>query len=109
MPDVWVVSFAELLPEIAIKPLASRIARVRPEGQAASVGLLALLFSFVFASALFTEMIGIHALFGAFLAGVCMPPDFGLRQFLRERRRLSRQCCFRATHSSCATMVRKQR
>jgi len=68
-----------------IKPLASRIARVRPEGQAASVGLLAILFSFVFAAALFTEMIGIHALFGAFLAGVCMPPDSGLRQFLRER------------------------
>ncbi len=68
-----------------IKPLASRLARVRPEGQAASVGLLAILFSFVFAAALFTEMIGIHALFGAFLAGVCMPPDSGLRQFLRER------------------------
>lgn len=68
-----------------IKPLAARIVRVRPEGQAASVGLLAILFSFVFAAALFTEMIGIHALFGAFLAGVCMPPDSGLRQFLRER------------------------
>jgi K+:H+ antiporter len=68
-----------------IKPLASRIGLVRPEGQAASVGLLAILFSFVFAAALFTEMIGIHALFGAFLAGVCMPPDSGLRQFLRER------------------------
>jgi Kef-type K+ transport system membrane component KefB len=67
-----------------IKPLASRIS-VRPEGQAASVGLLATLFSFVFISALFTEMIGIHALFGAFLAGVCMPPDSALRHFLRER------------------------
>ena len=32
-----------------------------------------------------TEMIGIHALFGAFLAGVCMPPNSALRQFLRER------------------------
>ena len=68
-----------------IKPLASQLARVRPDGQAASVGLLAVLFSFVFISALFTELIGIHALFGAFLAGVCMPPDSGLRHFLRER------------------------
>jgi Kef-type K+ transport system membrane component KefB len=47
--------------------------------------LLAAVFAFVFASALFTEMIGIHALFGAFLAGVCMPPDSGLRKYLRER------------------------
>ncbi|HYX24565.1 MAG TPA: cation:proton antiporter [Thermoanaerobaculia bacterium] len=68
-----------------VRPLASRIVRHRPEGQAASVGLLAVLFSFLFVSALCTEMIGIHALFGAFLAGVCMPPDSGLRQFLRER------------------------
>jgi len=68
-----------------IKPLASRIASVRPEGQAASAGLLATLFAFVFISALLTELIGIHALFGAFLAGVCMPPDSSLRNFLRER------------------------
>jgi Kef-type K+ transport system membrane component KefB len=68
-----------------VKPLMARIARDRPEGQAGSVGLLATIFAFVFAAALCTEMIGIHALFGAFLAGVCMPPDSGLRQFLRER------------------------
>jgi Kef-type K+ transport system membrane component KefB len=68
-----------------VRPLVSRIGRQRPEGQAPSVGLLAILFSFLFVSALCTEMIGIHALFGAFLAGVCMPPDSGLRQFLRER------------------------
>ncbi|HEX4961208.1 MAG TPA: cation:proton antiporter [Thermoanaerobaculia bacterium] len=68
-----------------VKPLVSWMGRVRPEGQAASVGLLATLFAFVFASALATEMIGIHALFGAFLAGVCMPADSELRHFLRER------------------------
>lgn len=68
-----------------VKPLASRIGSLRPEGQSASAGLLAILFSLVFAAALFTELIGIHALFGAFLAGVCMPPDSGLRHFLRER------------------------
>ncbi len=37
------------------------------------------------ASALLTEIIGIHALFGAFLAGVIMPPNHELRQQLRER------------------------
>jgi Kef-type K+ transport system membrane component KefB len=68
-----------------VKPWAARIVRELPEEQTGSVGFLATIFSFVFASALFTEMIGIHALFGAFLAGVCMPPDLGLRKFLRER------------------------
>ena len=68
-----------------VKPLAARVVGERPAGGNGSVGLLAGIFSFIFASALFTEMIGIHALFGAFLAGVCMPPHSGLRQFLRER------------------------
>lgn len=70
----------------AVKPLAARLASRRAEARnGGSAGLLAVIFSFIFASALFTEMIGIHALFGAFLAGVCMPPDSRLRQFLRER------------------------
>ncbi|HEV8581088.1 MAG TPA: cation:proton antiporter [Thermoanaerobaculia bacterium] len=70
----------------AVKPLAARLASRRAEfGNGGSSVLLAGIFSFIFVSALFTEMIGIHALFGAFLAGVCMPPDSRLRQFLRER------------------------
>lgn len=40
---------------------------------------------FVFVSALFTEVIGIHSLFGAFLAGVVLPAQARLRSFLRER------------------------
>lgn len=63
-----------------------RIGRWRRNGaQIGTTGFLALVFSFVFVSALATEVIGIHALFGAFLAGVCMPRDPALRQFLRER------------------------
>jgi K+:H+ antiporter len=69
----------------AVKPRVERMLGARAVGPNGSVGLLAGIFSFVFASALFTELIGIHALFGAFLAGVCMPASSGLRQFLRER------------------------
>jgi len=39
----------------------------------------------LFASALVTEVIGIHALFGAFFAGTIMPADRELRSQLRER------------------------
>jgi Kef-type K+ transport system membrane component KefB len=47
--------------------------------------LLSAVIVFAFAAALATEVLGLHALFGAFLAGVCMPEGTGLRQFLRER------------------------
>jgi len=45
------------------------------------VGVLA----FVLISALITETIGIHALFGAFIAGVVMPPSTDFRTFLRDK------------------------
>lgn len=64
------------------------LARRAGEGTApwtGNKGLLAAVFVFVFLSALVTEVLGLHALFGAFLAGVCMPEHAGLRQFLRDR------------------------
>lgn len=39
----------------------------------------------LFLSAYATELIGIHALFGAFVAGVIMPPNIRLRNLLTER------------------------
>jgi Kef-type K+ transport system membrane component KefB len=48
-------------------------------------GLIAGTVVFAFASAWVTEMIGIHALFGAFLAGVVAPPAKEFRAALRDR------------------------
>lgn len=48
-------------------------------------GLIAGTLVFAFASAWFTELIGIHALFGAFLAGVVAPTNKAFRKALRER------------------------
>ena len=42
-------------------------------------------FVVLFLSALTTEVIGIHALFGAFLAGVSMPTQAGFRKLLASR------------------------
>jgi Kef-type K+ transport system membrane component KefB len=50
-----------------------------------SRGRTAYVLIVLLASALLTEIIGIHALFGAFLAGVIMPPSHELRRQLRER------------------------
>lgn len=48
-------------------------------------GLVAGVLAFVLTSALVTKAIGIHALFGAFLAGVVIPSGAGLRTLLKER------------------------
>src|SRR5436309_6407766 len=50
-----------------------------------SKAVLAVVFGVVLASALTTELIGIHALFGAFLAGIVMPTVFGFRDKLVVR------------------------
>ncbi len=68
-----------------VRPRVARLVGERPPDESRSGGLLAGILLFVFISALCTEVIGIHALFGAFLAGVCMPPSPGLRKYLRER------------------------
>lgn len=68
-----------------VKPRAGRLFKAETGPSTHSQGLVAAVLVFVFAAAMLTEIIGIHALFGAFLAGVAMPAHAGLRSFLRER------------------------
>ncbi|HSL71782.1 MAG TPA: cation:proton antiporter [Longimicrobiales bacterium] len=66
---------------LLIRPLIERVAqRLRGRVRGTQDATAALLI-FAFASALITERIGIHALFGAFLAGVVIPRD---ETFVRE-------------------------
>jgi Kef-type K+ transport system membrane component KefB len=64
--------------------LPALIARFGRE-ESHQAGLIAGVLVFAFASALLTEAIGIHALFGAFLAGVVLPPQEKLGVPVRER------------------------
>ena len=69
----------------AVQPCLKRLLVVE-EGDAASQHrLVASAVCFVFISALCTEVIGIHALFGAFLAGAILPQREDLRVLLTER------------------------
>ena len=70
---------------LLIRPLARRFTRRPIRGTKADKGFLAGILVFVFGSALATDVIGIHALFGAFLAGVVMPSDSRLRAFIKDR------------------------
>lgn len=80
-----VVAFIGLMIWV-VKPLLTtmlgvkRIAKEEP-----SKGTLATIICVVVASALCTEVIGIHALFGAFLAGAIMPDIHGFRHKLTVR------------------------
>jgi Kef-type K+ transport system membrane component KefB len=69
-----------------VKPRAERLVGERLRGgSAVGKATAAWALSFMLASAVLTEIIGIHALFGAFLAGVVVPAQAELRTFLRER------------------------
>jgi K+:H+ antiporter len=70
---------------LLIKPQLARLIKAKTINQEYGRGLVAGILAFVLASALMTEMIGIHALFGAFLAGVVMPSTTGLRLLLKEK------------------------
>ncbi|GHU78580.1 cation/H(+) antiporter [Bacteroidia bacterium] len=47
--------------------------------------LVAFIFIVLISSSLLTEVLGLHALFGAFLAGVIMPADIKFRQIMSEK------------------------
>jgi K+:H+ antiporter len=68
-----------------IKPQLGRLLSASSNPAKHSRGLVAGVLAFVFACALLTEAIGIHALFGAFLAGVVLPSTDGLRVMLKEK------------------------
>jgi len=68
-----------------LKPRLGRLigedVEIRKNGNGIVVGALAL----AFISAFITEVSGMHALFGAFLAGAVMPNDSRVRSFLRDK------------------------
>lgn len=68
-----------------LKPQVERFIIQRIKDKTQSKVLVGGLLVFLFASALFTEVIGIHALFGAFLAGVILPSKVNLHAFFTER------------------------
>lgn len=65
-----------------IKPLLERIAKKYAQTDVLSLSVVALMFGILLVSAYITEIIGIHALFGAFLAGVIMPSSLSFRRVL---------------------------
>lgn len=68
-----------------VRPLVHRFCRGQEVRGAVSQGTIALVFIALLASALVTELIGIHALFGAFLIGAVIPHDSLLAKEMSRR------------------------
>jgi len=74
-----------LLMVFAVHPVLRRIGNVYSERETINKPIVAIAFLVLLSSAFVAEVIGIHALFGAFLAGVIMPPNFNFRRVLMEK------------------------
>lgn len=68
-----------------VKPFLNRLGSIYEGREMFSRSLMAFVFMILLASAYTTEVIGIHALFGAFLAGVIMPDNFNFRKIVTDK------------------------
>jgi Kef-type K+ transport system membrane component KefB len=67
-----------------VRPIAARLLRMR-QRQDLSIELLGVMVAFAFVSAAATDALGVHPLFGAFLAGVCFPRASSWQETIRAR------------------------
>jgi Kef-type K+ transport system membrane component KefB len=83
LPSVFTLAFIVLI-FVLVRPVAIRLSKrwegQEPDRQAVAMALVAML-----CSALATEAIGVHAIFGAFLLGAVIPHDSRLADVLQER------------------------
>lgn len=79
-----VVSYV-LLMLLAVRPLVKKLYNAYTRKGVISKTMMAIVFMVLLLSAYVTEIIGIHALFGAFMAGVIMPPEMNFRQLIIDK------------------------
>ena len=70
---------------LAVRPLLRFLGKFFQRTETVSKAMMAIVFMVLLVSAYATEVIGIHALFGAFLAGVIMPQEFRFRHIVTEK------------------------
>lgn len=85
MNVLLVLAFIAIMMLGVRRALPHLLGRDRMAGEKPSQGTLAIVLCVVIAASLATEVIGIHALFGAFLAGAIMPDADGFRRGICER------------------------
>jgi Kef-type K+ transport systems, membrane components len=70
---------------LVIRPFLNRIAKVYKNSEVVNRSIFAFFIFILIASAYISQIIGIHAIFGAFLAGFIMPPLPAFRKLIVNR------------------------
>ena len=70
---------------VPVKKILNKIQDAYEQGKIAYNSLMAVMYSLMLLSSWCTEVIGIHALFGAFLAGIVIPKKEGLQKKIIDR------------------------
>lgn len=70
---------------LVIKPFLKKIGSLYANKEVINKSFVGFIFLILIASSMITEIIGIHALFGAFMAGVVMPGNMGFRKVMMEK------------------------
>jgi Kef-type K+ transport system membrane component KefB len=81
---VLAIAYVMLMLKI-VRPALERLENVYSNKIKMRTPIIALLFSMLIVSSYITSIIGIHSLFGAFIAGVIMPSSFGFRKIVIEK------------------------
>jgi Kef-type K+ transport system membrane component KefB len=68
-----------------VQPFLKKLGEVYSNKESLSLNIVGAIFGILLISSFITEVIGIHALFGAFLAGAIMPPVFNFRKLIIEK------------------------
>ncbi len=68
-----------------VKPFMYRLGRVYSSRETMGKPIVAFVFLLILVSSLITESIGIHALFGAFMAGLVMPENLNFKRIFTEK------------------------
>ncbi|PWG82269.1 cation:proton antiporter domain-containing protein [Pararcticibacter amylolyticus] len=80
LATIYVVAMLKL-----VRPFLKRIGELYSSKESLSKPIVGIFFVVLLISAWSTEIIGIHALFGAFMAGVIMPPNVNFRNIFIEK------------------------
>lgn len=67
---------------LAVRPLLKKLAELRSDTSILKRSSIAIIFVILLLSSYSCEVIGIHALFGAFFAGIIMPAEWSFRKLL---------------------------
>lgn len=68
-----------------VRPFLRMIGQIYHNKEVIDKGLVAFIFLMLICSSYLTEILGLHALFGAFMAGVVMPGNIKFRKILTEK------------------------